>query len=162
MRNYTRSTGSKSFDYYLRAYSEVIQVPTILKSRTGVTGALQPGVKYYMQPNNVIGSKTTVGIEYFPAENRDAPIISGVYPYPVESITVGALGLDIYLTVTLCDNDGVILFNRVPVPDLIATLRKVKAYTGKICTQKSYFQLTNSPPIATPDPIVVNLAFYLK
>jgi hypothetical protein len=161
MRNFTRSTGNKSFDYYTRKQAEIIQFATVLKSRTDVTGAVRPGVKYYLPANSIILSKMTIGIIYFDRANNTAPEISDVYPYPVPSVTAGSLGLDLFLTLTLCDDQGVILFNRIPLPDLIATLRKVKPYTGKICTFKSYFQLTNAPVVSTPDSIVVNLAFYL-
>jgi hypothetical protein len=34
MRNYTRSTGNKEFDYYTRYNDEVIQIPTIIKPET--------------------------------------------------------------------------------------------------------------------------------
>jgi hypothetical protein len=161
MKSFTRSTGNKDFDFYLRGQNSVIQVCTVLKSKTDATGAVRPGVKYYMPANKDIESATTIGIQFF-KDLKGTPGLSDVYPYPAGSVTVTALGLDQYLTVTLCDADGVILFNRVPVVDFIATLRKVKAYTGKICTYKSYFQLTNAPVINTSEPIVVNLAFFLR
>jgi hypothetical protein len=163
MRNFTRSTGNKEFDFYTRANAQVVQVVTVLKSRTNVTGGVRPGIKYYFESNPVVESNTTIGIEGFQQVGRIVgPTISDNYPYPFGAFTVQSFGLDRFLTVTFCDSDGKILFNRVPLTELVAPLRKVKPYTGQICLFKSYFQLTNAPIITTADPIVVNLAFFLR
>jgi hypothetical protein len=165
MRFLTSSkTSSRAFDYYTKRPFEIIQLTTVLKSRTDVTGALRPGVRYYLPDNKEIFSRITIGLISFPTVNNPvtgAPEGPDIYPYPAGSLTAESLGLDLYLTLTLCDKNGSILFNRIPVRSLANTLRKFRPYSGRICTFKSYFQLTNAPVINTADPIVCNIGFYL-
>lgn len=154
-------TQSRSFDWYTRRPSEIVFLTTVLKSRTNVTGAVRPGVRYYLPDSKVIFDKITMGLAFYPLPGKGFPGGSSGYPYPAGSVTVQALGLDQYLTLTLVDKNGSILFNNIPVSSLVNTLRKFRPYSGRICTYKSYFQLTNAPVINTADPIVCNIAFFL-
>jgi len=160
-----RSTGNKEFDYYLRASDEVIQIPTIIKPETepGQFFFVRSGRKIYMAANPEIEASTTIGIEAFPFEIRSNPTLSQLYPVPKPgSFTAAGLGVDNRIFVTFCDKEGVELFKRVPLPDLYANLRKVKAYTGRISTFRSYFEIAPGGFNADGAAIVVNLAFYLR
>lgn len=164
MRNYTRSTGNKEFDYYTRYNDEVIQIPTIIKPET--TPGLffvRSGRKIYMAANPEIEANMTIGIQAFPFQGRGVPLLSQLYPVPKPgSNTAAGIGVDTRILVTFCDCNGVELFKRVPLPDLYPQLRKVKAYTGKISTFRSYFEISPGGFNADGNAIVVNLAFYLR
>jgi hypothetical protein len=117
-----------------------------------------------MPDNKEIFSRITMGLVSFPSVNQrvqGAPQGPDAYPYPAGSLTAESLGLDFYLMLTLCDKNGSILFNKIPLRSLANVLRKFRPYSGNICTFKSYYQLTNAPIIATADPIVSNVGFFL-
>lgn len=161
--NNSSQTGSKAFDFYTRRPSDIVYLRTVLKSKTNVPETLRSGVRYYLPENQIIQDRICMGLIFLPEPNFaifGAPIVSTGWPYPFNSVTIQ--GLQRFLTLTLCDENGTILFDKIPVRSLANVNRKFKPYSGKICTYKSYFQFVNFPIAPNQKSIVCNIGFYLK
>lgn len=121
---------------------------------------LLPGERRYLPDIPIINSKTIIGITAFSSTLGN---ISDILAKPQPGINVGVVGIDSYLTLTLCDNDGNELVKNFPYLGLSTSSfnRKFLPCLLNINTRKSYFKLNNNTPVV-PAQITANLTFYLR
>lgn len=148
-------TNSKQIGYYLRPSKQLVQLPVVVNSFNKL---LTPGSRVYMPSNPIINNSIVIGINAF---NVQAGNISTEVSNP-NGANVGALGLSEFLLVTFCNAKGEELIKNIPYNALqtFSSLRKYLPTYLNICTQRSYFSVTNAAPVLSATQ-VANINYFL-
>lgn len=146
---------NKQLNFYLRPAKLIQQLPVTVNT---ISQPLIPGERLYLPDNPIINSMVTIGILAYSTQIAG---ISNTVAKPQPGINVGALAFDDYLTLTLCDKNGVELIKNMPYKGLANAEKKYNPVLLKVNTRRSYFKLNNAAP-ALGSNLVANIVFYLR